>query len=133
MVCLELRDTHTYEQRKLLESERTHISYVFEEADGGPRDSFPRGEHICPSEPVRGELNLTFAHTNFICNNRTAVHLCDAGSGGPSIWDETVVDKWFAAIKVKFPDGGECTQKPDDCSRVLTPVHMCSCGRRRAR
>ena len=53
--CLQLRDDHEYAQRTALQNERTHISYTFEEAEGGPRDKFPRGEHICPSEPVQGE------------------------------------------------------------------------------
>ena len=56
MKCLHLRDDHSYAQwrRGVPVEERTSIDYKFSELAGGPRDQFPRGNHICSDEPIRG-------------------------------------------------------------------------------
>jgi hypothetical protein len=132
------RDAHDYAQwkRDVPVDFRSHVSYTF--LDPANKDQFPRGEHVCPDEPVFGDghdSNTPAARPAVVCTHtctHTHTHACThthlkislgiCTGGYPIIYDTDITTAWLKQVATKFPESNGAIPDDEDGEEVRDGV-----------
>ena len=107
------RDAHNYAQwkRDVPVDFRSYISYTF--LDPSNKDQFPRGEHVCPDEPVFGDghdSNTPAARPAVVCTHTCThthtmhAHTYPLENQPRRIYDTDITAAWLKQVATKFPE-----------------------------